>query len=479
MWIIDENNKTPLYIQLYGQIKADISDGTLKAGTKLKSSREISAELHISRNTVELAYGQLYAEGFISSKPRRGYYVEPIEAGTFAGCEAEKDSGTGEGGASNIAYDFKCGKSLLSELPCNLWKRLTGRCFHEYRENLALQGSVFGETGLRMEIQKYIRHYRNVQCTAEQIVVAAGTQFCLGLASQLLKAVNGDAGIAMEEPGYDQSRVTFCNSGLQIYPAALDQHGLDINALAAMDAAAAYTTPSHQFPTGTVMPLSRRRELAQWAIDKDAYIIEDDYNCHFQHDLKPLPSIQSLCTDRVFYIGGFSDILFPCIRVSYMVVPENLIEKLHGWYDGYAPFVPFLTQKPLELFMKEGYWESHLRKMKKHQKEKSKALVNALRDKFGESIHISGFHAGLHLLVQARWPVKEEELVRRAYRNGIGVYPTSKYWQNPAENQNGTVLLNFGGISPADIPAAAELLYKAWRESGPGAMKDFDTGSFA
>jgi Transcriptional regulators containing a DNA-binding HTH domain and an aminotransferase domain (MocR family) and their eukaryotic orthologs len=462
MWMVDKAGKLPLYMQLYQQIREDIINGTLKAGLKLKSSREISEELHISRNTVELAYGQLFAEGFIASKPRRGYYVELSEPKKFHECEESNPSEAEIKSSHHVAYDFRCGKLLLSELPCNQWQRLTGRCFHDFKESLAAQGSAFGEPGLRTEIQRYIHHYRNVQCSAEQIVVATGTQACLGLACQILKAINSGSGIAIEEPGYDQSRSTFSSNGLKIVPIALDERGLSADALAAADVMAAYATPSHQSPTGIVMPLSRRRELAEWAKQKKAYILEDDYNCHFQHDIKPLPSMQSLCPESVFYIGSFSDILFPCMRVSYMVIPENLLGGLHGWFDGHAPFVPFLTQKPLELFMKEGHWESHLRKMRKNQKGKCEALVGALNHKFGSRLHISGAHAGLHLLVEAGWPVTEDELIRRAAQAGVRVYPTSRYWSHPENGKNGTVLLNYGGIPPADIPAAVQLLYEAW-----------------
>jgi GntR family transcriptional regulator/MocR family aminotransferase len=479
MWMVDEKSKTPLYIQLYEKIKADIFNGTLKPGAKLKSSRAASLELHISRNTVELAYDLLFAEGFITSRPRVGYYVEALEVKNFQECEAAHCEEAAEIPDQNMIYDFRCGKLLLSELPCSRWQRLIGRCFHDYREDLARQTAVFGEAGLRTEIQKFIHNYRDVNCNAEQIVVTTGTQSCLDLICRLLKSMDKGLDIAMEEPGYDRSRITFHNNGLRISPMEVDQHGADIKSLRTANAIAAYITPSHQFPTGVVMSASRRSELAEWARQTDAFIIEDDYNCHFQHGVRPLPSLQSLCADRVFYIGGFSDLLFPCISISYMVVPEKLLGSLHGWFDNHAPFVSFLTQKPLELFMKEGLLESHLRKMRKTHKIKCEALVSALKNSFGGSIHISGFHAGLHLLVQAKWPIKEEELVSRARQAGIGIYPTSRYWSHSDASRSGTVLLNYGGIPLQDIPDAVERLYKAWRENKPGAMEDFDTGSFA
>ena len=467
MVTIDENSKVPLYTQLYEQIKADILKGTLKPGSKLKSSRVASTELRISRNTVELAYDLLLAEGLITSKPRKGYYVEASDMEKFQDCEAAKCEEEAETSDRNIIYDFRCGKLLSSELPCNQWQRLINRCFRDNREDLASQKPVFGETGLRAEIQKYSHNYRNVTCTAEQIVVTTSTQSCLDLVCHLLKSMDKGLDIAIEEPGYDQSRTTFLNNGLHIYPMELDQHGAVVKPLTATNVMAAYITPSHQFPTGVVMPLSRRTEFAEWAIRENTFIIEDDYNCHFQYDRRPLPSIQSLCTDRVFYIGSFSNILFPCISVSYVVMPENLLERLHLWVDNQAPFVSFLIQKPLELFMKEGHWESHLRKMRKNHKQKCEALVSALQNKFGGSVNISGFHGGQHLLVQAKWPIKEEELISRAFQAGVGVYPTSKYWSYSERGENGTVLLNYGGISLEDIPVAVELLYKAWRAGYP------------
>lgn len=506
MVIIDESSKIPLYTQLYEGIKADIVNGTLKPGTKLQSSRTMSTELHLSRNTVELAYGQLFAEGFITSIQRKGYYVEALDMETFQqgdscsccdscichdfcdcritgkccdACTCHHQDESDETPNQDILYDFRSGKLLHSDLPCNLWQRLIGRCFHDYKEDLALQKSVFGEAGLRSEIQKHILNYRDVSCTAEQIIVTTGTQFCLDLACQLLKSFNRGLDIAMEEPGYDQSRTTFQNNGLNICPMELDKHGADVKVLSATNAIAAYITPSHQFPTGIVMPLSRRNELVEWARQKDSFIIEDDYNCHFQHGVRMLPSVQSLCADRVFYIGSFSNVLFPCLSVSYMVVPEKLLDQLHRRFDNYTPFVSFLTQKPLEMFMKEGLWEGHLRKMKKAQRIKCEALVDALNDRFGDSIHISAFHAGLHLLVRAEWPITEQELISRARRAGVSVYPTSHYWSRPEKGQSATVLLNYGGIPLKDIPDAVERLSAAWHDHDSGAMQDVESGSFA
>lgn len=464
MLVLDEKSKTPLYAQLYQQIKRDILSGHVKAGTKLKSSRKVAADFRISRNTVESAYEQLCSEGLITSKPRKGYYVERLTLEAFHKNETARD---GQGApaelpSEDIPYDFRPGNLHLAEIPFAQWQRLTNKCFHDYKEGLARYGPVFGELGLRAEIQRYLHDYRDVNCTVDQILVGAGTQFCLGLVCRLMEA--SVLKVAMEEPGYDKSRITFQNNGLKVYPVELDEHGLKVKALGATDATAAYVTPSRQFPAGMVMPITRRLELVEWARHRNALIIEDDHNCHFQHDLKPIPSLQSLCGDRVIHLGSFSDMLSPALRLSYMVVPGNLLEELHKRFEQYAPFVPFLTQKTLELFMREGHWESQVRKSRKQQKEKCAALVRALKKEFGNSIRIFARQAGLHLLVQAKWPMPEAELIRRARGAGVGVYPTSRYWIDPKSSEKGTVLLNFGGMAPAHIPIAVKLLHQAWLE---------------
>ncbi len=462
MFTIDEKSNISLYTQLYSQIRTKILKGDIKPGTKLPSSRKLSTELQISRNTVQTAYEQLFAEGFLLSRPRSGYYVEDFDQGilnrtqvTYSGKTAPDKRKT-----PSCKYDFQYGKLASAELPFSEWRKLTNKCLREYRENLAGYGPAFGETGLKAEILKYLHDYRDVNCTVDQIVIGAGTQFCLGLVCQLLGA-KGSA-IALEEPGYDKSRSTFLNYGYEVCPVRLDKNGLSVKKLDETRAAAVYVTPSHQYPTGVIMPMSRRLELVDWAIRHDTMIIEDDYSCHLRYNMKPIPCLQSLCSDKVIYIGSFSKFIFPSMRVSYMVLPQDLMGSLNNMCGDFPSFVPFMIQKPLELFMKEGYWESYLRKTTRQQKKKSGILVNALKSEFGNKISISGMNAGLHLLVQVNWPMEEEELISRALRMGVKIYPTSKYWSFPHKSPYGTVLLGFGEIAPEHIPPAVRLLRKAW-----------------
>lgn len=462
MLVLDEKEAMPLYAQLYQQLKNDILKGNIKYGTKLISSRKLAMDLRISRNTVELAYEKLLSEGLLISRPRRGYYTERPFVKRFD--EQEKPE-TVQPGPENqadelMAYDFRNKKLHPDEFPFRKWKELTNKCFLDHRNGFLQYGCPFGELGLRSEIQRHLYLHRQINCKAKQIIIGTGTQFCLELVCHLLKAKNKS--IAMEEPGYNRSRMTFQNNGYQVCPVRLDQYGPDISLLTAKDVAAAYVTPSNQYPTGIIMSKERRLELSQWAKSRNTFLIEDDYNYCFQYDSNPIPSLHSFCSDRVIYMGTFSDVLFPSIGVSYMVLPEQLLEEMCRRYCHDTIFAPFLTQKTLELFMREGFWEKHIRKTFSHQRKKRDMLVGSLSNEFKDQLHVWGTHAGLHLLVQAKWPVTEGELIAGAGRAGVGVQPASGFWSCPQNAEKGLVLLNYGGMRLEQIPIAVKLLRQAW-----------------
>ena len=463
--ILDLTSKKPLYNQIYQQIRQDILTGVMKQGSRLKSSRALSSELGISRNTVDLAYDHLFAEGFITSVPRKGYYVEipdmlPVpDKGTFKEtcCCSNKESHHDD----KILYDFQSDKLLITEFPCHQWKKLLLRCIHEHSEE-SEEASVFGSLGLQTEIRRFLHLYSNVECSTEQILITTGRQHCLELACRLIKTVDSRPYIALEDPGFDQSRITLQNNGCQIFPMKLDSLGPLIPSIEKTDIGAAYVTPSHEFPTGIGMSLSRRKEFARWADTAGTYLIEDESNCFFHHNLKPLPPLHHLNPERTFYLGGFSDLLYPCVDVSFLVVPASLVAAMHRLIDQHTQFVPYLSQKPLELFLKEGHWDAHIRRVRKMKKEKCRLLIHALKHRFGHQIHISDFQSGMHLLIQAKWHITEEELVTQAYEAGILVCPVSKYWYEPEPCQSPSLLLHYSHISFEDIAPSVDRLYEAW-----------------
>ncbi len=467
MFVLDSGNSAPLYWQLYNQCKDKILNGELKTGVKVPSSRKLSYDLGVSRNTVEVAYAQLYSEGYLVSKPRSGYYVESLDTAVRSGgrLAVQQETDYEEPSPKTILYDFRYGRLHPQDMPAAQWQKLMNRCFREYREQLGYYGQPFGEPGLKQEIEKYLLTYRGVNCHNRQILIGAGTQYFLGIICQLLALQS--SGIAMEEPGYFGARTIFENLGLKTFPVGLDQHGINIEQLEATGAKAVYITPSHQFPTGIVMPVLRRLQLIEWAVRNDAIIIEDDYSCHLRYNVKPIQSLQSLANDRVIYLGCCAKFLFPSIRLSYMVLPENFSSMFQKKFSGFASSVPFIIQKTAEMFMREGYWDSYLRKTVRQQKKKHDLLVRSLKREFGERLLLSGMHAGLHLLLQTAWPVSEDELITRAEQAGVKVYSATRHWAIPCNDGYGRILLGYGGLKPEDIAQAVSLLRQSWLSSDP------------
>lgn len=464
MIYLDCAMEVPLYIQVYRQFKDKIIMGELKSGERIPSTRKLCGDLNISRNTVELAYHQLHSEGYLMSKPRKGYYVADLDFSmldveTFETGIDVLDSSKLPLEENDIVYDFKYGKLSTDKLPLRQWQKLTNKCLRAYQENLSYYGPTFGESGLREEIHKYLKYYRGVNCTSDQIFIGAGVHYCLGMLCQLMR--KREKIVAMEDPGYHITRSTLRNHGFDVEPVPLDAFGIDVKKLNQTPAGAVYVTPSHQYPLGTIMPISRRLELIEWANENEALIIEDDYSCHLRYNIKPVQSLQSISNNRVAYIGSFSKFLIPSLRLAYMVIPKRMLSDFRQMFEGYPSSVSFQIQKTLELFMREGHWESYLRKNRKLQKKKHDLLVEALRRKFGENITIHGMNAGLHILVQVNNGINESQLIQRAFDHGIKVYPTKKFWQNQ-QRESHAVVLGFGGIDVESIVPAIDLLAKAW-----------------
>ncbi len=461
MFILNNKIDIPLYVQLYEQLLDKILNGDLKPGNKLPSTRKLCNDLQVSRNTVDLAYNQLYSAGYIISKPRNGYYVENLN---FSSIHSFKENFQTKSALIHsedtlIKYDFKYGKLNINELPIHQWKKISNKCLKDFKDGMTSYGPTFGEIGLREEILKYIQYHRGVKCTVDQIFIGAGLHYCLGMLCQLMR--NTDV-VAMEEPGYHITRATFENHGFNVEPISLDSQGLNVMELNSTNAKAVYVTPSHQYPLGSIMPISRRIELIEWSMKNDSIIIEDDYSCHLRYNTKPVQSLQSICNDRVVYIGSFSKFLFPSLRLSYMILPEHMLRQFCKMFNGYPSSVPFIIQKTLEVFMQQGHWESYLRKNRGLQRKKHDTLIKILKQEFGNKISIFGMNAGLHLVIQVKWLMSEDELIKRAYRVGVKVYSTSKFYKNPGNNLMGAVVLGFGGIELDQIEPAVKLLRKVW-----------------
>ncbi|MFB6468758.1 PLP-dependent aminotransferase family protein [Cytobacillus sp. Hz8] len=460
---LNENSPKPLYVQLYEYLKEQIEIKKLKEGGRLPPKRKLAEHLQLSINTVENAYAQLMAEGYLISKPRVGLFVAELEGSLSNQVPFKVSSGEKlkEESAGKIQYDYNQGFVDTEHFPFSIWRRLTDECLRpEYRE-LLLGGHPQGEKGLREEIASYLYYSRGVRCEANQIVIGAGTQILL---SNLCRIMGQNWKVAMEEPGFHRSREMFLSYDLGVSPVHIEEDGLNMIELEKSKSNLVYVTPSHQFPTGSVMSIQKRRKLLKWANEQNSYILEDDYDGEFRYRGKPIPSLQGLDqAGRVIYLGTFSKSLIPSMRLSYLVFPTQLMEKYQQEINFQKQTVSRIHQKTLELFMKQGHWDRHLNKMRTLYRKKQKVLVQAIREYFQDQVRIIGDQSGLHLLLEIQKKDSEEALIEKAARVEVKVYPTSIYYQDLPMLDKPQIMLGFGGLSEAEIKEGIRLLYEAWR----------------
>jgi len=463
--------KISLYEQIYEHIRNEIRNGKLLPGERLPSTRSMAEYLQVARSTVEYAYGQLMDEGYIESRPYRGYFVRPMEEMFCLGEMAAKEVGSGknpgrgnrdgqEGEEKESVYDFSPYDVDMSGFPFGAWRKITGKILSDANSDLFSKGQSQGDPGLREAIGRYLHSSRGVNCVPEQIIVGAGNDYLLML---LEKILGRSVRIAMENPTYKRSYRLFRSFAYDIAIADMDGSGMRADSLEETGARVAYVMPSHQFPLGTVMPIGRRLELLKWAEgSEDRYLIEDDYDSEFRFRGKPIPALQA--ADRhgkVIYIGSFSKAIAPAIRVSFMVLPYRLLEIYKKECSFYSCTVSRIDQSILDEFIRDGYFERHLNKMRKIYRAKHDLLLDLLQP-FQDSFCISGENAGLHLVLAARNDAAEEKLVREGEKRGVKVYGVSECLI--AEScRRATILLGFGGMTAQQITEGARRLQEAWR----------------
>ena len=459
--VLDSKNGEPLYLQLAHYIKQEILSGRIKPKEKLPSKRNLSNYLALSLNTIQSAYDQLCAEGYVESRPRKGLFVATFDNDImFNQKSIEKMYSKSQQVEVNAKVDFNSGKVDLEHFPYSAWRKLTIQSLYEDQGELFYNGNPQGELLLREEIAAHLYASRGVRCSAEQIIIGAGTQVLIGLLCML---IGKEHIVALENPGFHRTRITLQDLGVNTVPIPLDKDGIIINELKNTDAHVVYVTPSHQFPYGMIMPISRRMDLLKWAEDRNGYIIEDDYDGEYRYKGKPIPSLQGLSTkESVVYLGTFSKSLIPSIRISYMVLPSSLLIKYQEHFTIYKQTVSRLHQDTLFRFMKEGFWQSHLNKMRTLYRKKQSTLMLALNNYLGQNVNIIGEKSGLHIVLEVKNNMEEEELINTAMNVGVKVYPLSIYYSGTT-NVGSRILLGFGGLTESEIVTGIKLLKKAWR----------------
>lgn len=449
----------PLYEQIYNYIKAEISSGDIPCGEKLPSSRALAKHLLVSRSTVEMAYEQLLSEGYIETIPCKGVYVSDLEGIYHHTSRVEREKISKSDKKEKYRYDFTPNGIDLGSFPYNTWRKISKEVLSNNETDLFKSGDTQGEVGLRYAIKTYLHQARGVKCNVEQIVVGAGNEYLLMLLGMLLGTEHK---VAFENPTYKQAYRLFEKLSYQVTTVDMDKYGMQIEGLKESGANMAYVMPSHQYPLGIVMPIKRRMELLRWADEcENRYIIEDDYDSEFRYKGKPIPALQGYdIYGKVIYLGTFSRSIAPAIRVSYMVLPEKLVDVYQKQCKFLSCTVPKLDQAILNKFLETGSFERHLNKMRALYKNRHDVLLNQLKPLL-KKCKITGEYAGVHLLLHFENGKRETELIALAAKHNIKVYGLSAY---DIENKkdSGTILLGFANMNEEDLTEAAKILCRIW-----------------
>lgn len=466
--------------QIYEALKNQILGRVYGAGSQLPSSRSLANDLGVSRTTVTVAYEQLAAEGFIEM--RQG--ARPSVAASLLRQRPRDLRAKPQGPTHLSAYgerlraapawpdylpnslmvDFRYGDLAPSDFPALAWKKAMNVVLAQRPSRLAYDDPR-GSRRLRQALQGYLWRARTLHCDLEQIIIVNGSQQGLDLCARLL--LDPGSKFVMEDPGYRMARHIFASTGAVPISVAVDGEGLRTELLAGARARLAYVTPSHQFPLGGVMPISRRHQLLEWARENDAYVIEDDYDSEYRYDINPVPPLHSLeGGSNVIYLGTISKTLSPMMRIGYLVAPPELQDVFATAKQLLDRHTPVSEQEALAAFIESGAYESHVRRVRRLNSERRETLLNALRREFGERIAVEGADAGLHVVVWFKELPKSFEgaLVETAQRFGVGVHSISPLYDPNAEegteDQLGLVM-GYSALTTRQIEKGVQLLLTA------------------
>ena len=453
------DSEEPLYQQLYGAIVRQIRSGALAVGEKMPGKRSLASQLAVSVNTVDTAYQMLVAEGYLESRPRSGFFVQHVPE-VFAQAHAPVTAPSPV--VSQWKFDCSTGSVDTALFPFRSWGKIQRDLLYNQPE-LLRHGHKQGDENLREAVAEYLRAYRGVVCSAEQIVVGAGVEYLLGMAAGLLSG----SVAAVEEPGYDRSRTILENNGIPCVTVPLDSAGLRADALRKSGANLCYVTPSHHFPTAVTMPVGRRAQLLQWAAQPGHYILEDDYDAEFRFDMRPIPSLQGMAgpDGPVLYLCTFSKSLAPSIRIACMVLPRSLLPKYRQMYGAYSNTVGRFDQQTLYRFLSGGYFARHLAHMRNIYHKRMLKLCAALEAEFGrEKIRLSGRHTGLHLMLSLAEGPGEDVMLQRARAAGVRLSGLSEYYREADEPRPAnTVIIGYAALQDEQIGELARTLREIWQ----------------
>ena len=451
---LEQRGKLARYDYLYRRIKEDILAGRLAAGEKLPSKRALAAHLGTAVVTVENAYAQLLAEGYLLSREKRGYYVCPVE---HSAEPPPPESVPQEEVPLRWRLDLR-GSGGAEGFPFSVWARLTRRVLSERGEELLRAVPHSGAPALRQALARHLYRFRGMSVDPERIVVGAGTEYLYNLIVQLL---GRDLVYGLEDPGYSKAQRVYSLNGARCLSLPVDGQGVPPEALAAADGLqVVHLSPNHQFPTGAVTPIARRQGTLRWAMGGERYVIEDDYDSEFRFTGRPIPTLQSIDrAGRVLYVNTFSRTLAPSLRVSYLVLPETLLARYRERLGFYSSTVPAIEQHTLALFLEEGYFDAHLNRMRVVYRNRRDRVIAAVRSSpLAGRCRIAGAQAGLHLLLELDTRRPDKELAARAEEAGIALSFLTDFQRLPGRASPHTLVLHYPGIDLERLPWGLEQL---------------------
>lgn len=473
---LDAGSNSPIYRQLYDWFQQAILEGRLRAGQRLPSTRALAAELKVSRIPVLAAYEQLQAEGYLESFVGAGTCVaRSIPAGVSRPVSKTPAGASRRNSPRRISRNVECAMSsplfpdtrilgafracvpALDLFPTGIWSALLARHARRADTELMTYGDPMGYAPFRATIAEYLGSVRAVRCDASQIMVTAGSQHGLQIATRTL--IEAHDAVWLEDPGYPRARRTLLMAGARPVPVPVDRDGLDVDTGIRRypDARAAFITPSHQYPTGVTMSATRRMLLLDWASRAGSWIIEDDYDSEYRFDSRPVASLQGLDSDdRVIYIGTLSKVLFPALRVGYMVIPKDLLGAFRAARETTDMFSSTLLQAVLTDFIRQGHFARHIRRMRMLYTARCEALTSALRSHSDGYLQIISEGAGMHLTVLLPAGIDDVAISRQAAEIGICANPLSTCClQRP---NRGGLILGYGGTDTAAIERSVQQL---------------------
>lgn len=456
----EDKGSDSLYEYLYKKIKNDILSYNLSSGEKLPSKRALAKHLNVSTITVENAYSQLMAEGYIYSVPKSGFYVSDISTKKASARKVAKPNESTLPATPSYYADFVNNYTSTDNFPFTIWTKLMREIMSDKSEKLMVRSPSAGVFELRQAISDYLYQFRGIDVDADQIIVGAGTEYLYGLIIQLL---GKDKIYALEDPGYRKISKIYDANGVDALHIKMDDSGIDVHALEKSTADILHISPSHHFPTGIVTPISRRYEILSWAAKSpDRYIIEDDYDSEFRLLGKPIPSLQSIdALDKVIYMNTFSKSLSSTIRISYMVLPKTLIAKYNAMLSFYSCTVSNFEQYTLAKFISDGHLEKHINRMRNYYRGQRDDILKAIcaQPSFDKTV-IREENSGLHFLLKVKTDLTDSKIIKKAQAKGINISCLSQYYHDKNHPREHTLIINYSGLDKAVIPEAIKRLYQ-------------------